>query len=184
MISLIKPTGIYSSIDVMTSRCQELIDSVGWGEKNQIGLTKRPSDHDNWFEAAGTLYDRQKKIYLGHEHEFTEFNSISTELITEISKVLVQENCKFGRIRLLRLLPKTGLTVHRDLETRYHYVLSTNQRSYMCFNNIDNTDPDCKAQCYHIPLDGQWYLCDTTATHWVYNGGDTDRIHLVINRLS
>ena len=79
-----------------------------------------------------------------------------------------------GRVRYMRLMPKTGLTVHRDSEHRLHYVLETNPYSYVC-NHLENA-----ALCRHLPADNNFHLVDTTQDHFVYNGGKTERIHLVI----
>ena len=179
MIDLIKPTGILSDYNVMIASSNEIVNTVGWGDKNQIGLTSRI--HGDWRDAVGSLYDRNTKTYSASERDFQFFNSIPLDIKNELLRLKELTGINFGRIRLMNLLPKTGLSVHKDSESRYHYVLKTNSRAYFCFNKSLDNDPDCQAVCYHIPCDGQWYHCDTRQTHWVYNGGDTDRIHLVVN---
>jgi hypothetical protein len=77
----------------------------------------------------------------------------------------------------MRLMPKTGLSVHADFECRYHYVLETNKYAY--FGEAVN-DNELSAKCYNIPADGSFYRVDTTKEHFVYNGGWEPRIHLVI----
>ena len=51
---------------------------------------------------------------------------------------------------------------------------------FRSFNTNNDEYLGIKANCYHLPMDGQWYKVDTTKTHWVYNGGDSPRIHLVV----
>ena len=79
----------------------------------------------------------------------------------------------------MRLMPKTGLTVHADFEMRYHYALVTNPNAFFGEKGGEN---DVAATCYHIPADGNFYRVDTTRHHFVYNGGWEPRIHLVICR--
>lgn len=178
----IKPTGIYASQSEINECVESIILKTGWGDTNQIGLKKRNSIiGDDWFDSTGRLYDRKTNTFRAKEEEFSLFNGIPDVLLEQLQLLEKKENFVSGRIRIMKLMPKTGLTVHSDLETRYHYVVKTNDKSYMCFNDIDHSDSDCRAACYHIPQDQQWYFCDTTKTHWVYNGGDSDRIHIVVN---
>jgi len=93
--------------------------------------------------------------------------------ILELAEV---EGINIGRVRYMRLLPKTGLTVHRDFEQRYHYVFDTNPNSFFGFK----THGDVSAECYHMPQSEFFYKVDTTLDHFVYNGGWEPRIHLVI----
>ena len=78
----------------------------------------------------------------------------------------------------MRLLPKTGLSVHSDTSERYHLVIKTNKDAFIAqtMNNIG-----IAAVCYHIPADTTFYKVDTTKKHFVYNGGNEERIHLVIS---
>lgn len=183
MTPLIKPTGLQVNIDLINRDCDQLIRQVGWGQQNQIGLNSRDQADNIWFDAAGSLYNRTTKEFIGREQDFCNINPLPTYLRDQLLKLQQSVDIKFGRIRIMRLLPKTGLTVHSDSEPRYHLVLKTNQWCYFCFNESQpdqHQDQDCRAYCYHIPLDSQWYFCDTTKTHWVYNGGQTERIHIVV----
>lgn len=178
-----RATGIHVDINQMVTDCQTVINSVGWGGKSQIGFKHRPHSTDPWFDSAGTLWDFENKKYHSQESDFSEWNAVPNSLKFAIGNLAELEKVKFGRIRLMRMVPKTGLTVHRDSHTRYHFVITTNPKSYFCYNIDAAQGSECRALCYHMPCDGQWYHCDTTRTHWVYNGGDSDRIHLVCNVL-
>lgn len=180
-MDFIRQTKIFSDLSCMKQSINHIIQQVGWGLKDQIGLTYRPGSNDSWFDAAGSLYDRGTKAFIAQEKDFTEYNPIPEFLRNSINLLSINENIKFGRIRIMRLVPRRGLSVHYDSETRYHYVIDTNPKSYLCLNNNQASGLEPRAQCYHIPMDGQWYHIDTRQTHWVYNGGDTDRIHIVIS---
>jgi hypothetical protein len=78
-------------------------------------------------------------------------------------------------------LGNSRLSVHKDKEIRYHLVLKTNNNSYICQHiNASQNSLNPIAVCYHIPKDGNWYKVDTKRNHWVYNGGNEERIHLVV----
>jgi hypothetical protein len=74
----------------------------------------------------------------------------------------------------MRLMPKTGLSVHADSSVRYHFVLKTNPHAYIAHTF------QAGALCFHIPADDTFYKVDTTKHHFVYNGGHEPRIHLVV----
>ena len=147
---------------------------------NQIGLTYRPNAKFPWFDASGSLYDKEQKHFTGTEQDFTEWNPIEKYTKSVIEQLSDMMRIKFGRIRYMRLLPKTGLSVHHDFESRYHLVLKTNPNCYFldCVPVIETA-----TRGYHIPADGFFYRVDTTRNHTVYNGGWEPRIHLVLNEV-
>lgn len=156
---------------------QKIVDGNRVYHANQIGLTYRAGSTHPWFDASGSLYDSDLKHFTGKETDFTEWNSVGEYTRTHILKLGEQLGIKFGRIRYMRLMPKTGLSVHFDFEPRYHYVLKTNQYAYF---GRSQPEGDLAAKCYHIPADGHFYKVDTTKEHFVFNGGWEPRIHLVI----
>lgn len=173
-----------SDYDRMITECDTLIKTISWMSTNQIGLNCRPGVHNKWTDAAGSLQNRQTGERRANEWDFTEWNLNNDNYIRQQIEHLAElESAKLGRIRIMRLMPKTGLSIHADLEIRYHYVLYTNPKSFFCFNETvpnSNSVLPVKALCYHIPRDYHWYKVDTTKVHWVYNGGETDRVHLVV----
>lgn len=175
----IKKLDFTADIELINQDLKDILNVTEWGIENQIGLTHRSVLQKNkWKDCVGSLYDREKEIDIANEQEFTQFNNESPEYVKSIliqfSKV---ENFKIGRVRFMRLLPKTGLTVHADTSIRYHLVLDTNPHAYIA-HALPSYSPS--AICYHIPKNGHFYRVDTTHPHFVYNGGQTPRIHLVI----
>lgn len=160
----------------------ENIDFNNKWHNNQIGLKHRIGSTDIWKDCIGSLYSREKSTFIAKESDFTEWN-LSNDSYTknQISILCAHYKLSIGRVRLMRLLPKQGLSVHRDAEIRFHLVLKTNEKAYIC-NNIDtvNNSLNVIANCFHLPSDSYWYKADTTQVHWVYNGGETERIHLVV----
>lgn len=177
-----------ADLDKMLQDFNNTVATVGWPEKrfeyqnrsyaaNQIGLTYRPGSPQPWFDASGSLYDKEQQSFIGQESDFTEWNNVGSYTKSVIETLGEKFNTKFGRIRYMRLMPKTGLSVHPDFEQRYHFVLTTNKYAYF---GDSTEDQDIKAKCYHVPSDGHFYKVDTTREHFVFNGGWEPRIHLVL----
>jgi hypothetical protein len=177
-----------ADLDKMIKDLDNTVSQIGWLEKmfedqgrayhaNQIGLTYRKGSQHPWVDASGSLYDKELKHFVGKETDFTEWNSVGPYTKFVIEQLGKQIGIQFGRIRYMRLRPKTGLSVHADFEPRYHFVLKTNPNSYFLDCTPDN---ELNAKAYHIPADGFFYKVDTLRNHSVFNGGWEDRIHLVI----
>jgi len=150
-----------------------------WDDDHQIGLTHRPRATNLWKDSVGSLYTNGKSSGVS-EHEFTELNTQIPETFRTLLLDFAQsQNIKLGRVRIMRALSKRGLTVHRDDSVRYHLVLKTNIDSFFGFRDLKQVD-GVVAKCYHMPLDSHFYKVDTTKFHFIYNGGKTERIHLVI----
>lgn len=145
---------------------------------NQLGLTHRPNTANPWIDAGGSLVDPKTGTVYGKESDFSVLNPqvpVYTKQI--LDQLAMHEGVSFGRIRFMRLMPKTGLTIHADSEARYHLVYETNKGAL--FGHYTGEDPEV-AKCYHIPADGHFYKVDTRLPHFVYNGGWEPRVHLVI----
>lgn len=145
---------------------------------NQIGIRHRPGANDQFLDASGGLYDKVSKTFIAKESDFSEFNDLAGDYTKQVLEDLAsKEGFKLGRIRYMKLMPKTGLSVHPDFEVRYHFVFETNKYAYFGDSTVDG---DIKAKCYHVPADGHFYRIDTTREHFVFNGGWEPRIHLVV----
>ncbi len=89
---------------------------------------------------------------------------------------------QFGRENVLgvtyfNLAPNSALHRHRDMNgnllfgvMRLHVPLKTNPQALM----------EVQKKFYHLPVDTLWAL-DTSGLHALQNGGDQNRIHLVID---
>jgi hypothetical protein len=188
MTRFITKTDITADYQLMYKDLTDLINLVGWPEKttidgrhypaNQLSLKCRKNAVNQLMDAAGNLYDKEKGEFISKESDFSEWVDVVPEYTKNVILDLEnRENIKFGRIRLMRLMSKTGLSVHKDFEHRYHYVYDTNPNSFFG----ERLEGDVTAQCFHIPNDSHFYIVDTTREHFVYNGGWEPRIHLVMN---
>lgn len=157
---------------------ETILEKTTW-HNNQIGLTYRPGAKDPWNDSTGSLYDRINNIELVKESEFTEFNTNTPSYLTHILNTLCEiQNFEIGRARFMRLLPKSGLSVHSDTSERYHLVIKTNIDAFIAHTMKAS---GMAAICFHLPDNATFYKVDTTKKHFVYNGGSEERIHLVIS---
>jgi hypothetical protein len=170
---------ISANLQKMNEDLQETVKKVDWGVENQIGLTHRKGSTDPWKDCIGSLWNKETNKRIINEEEFTEINleapSYTIERLKELS---FAENINIGRVRYMRLLPKTGLSVHKDSTIRYHFALDTNEHSYIY--HTSRIPGQIKTLGYHIPNDGHFYKVNTQIEHYVYNGGNSPRIHIVI----
>ena len=81
----------------------------------------------------------------------------------------LSKHYRIGRVRVLKLNPRTSLSYHRDPENRIHIPIVTNPGALMIVNN----------EAYHMEADGSTYYMHTLAYHSAFNGGSSPRIHLV-----
>ncbi len=182
----IKKLELNADLDQVRRDVDNILTLQPWPEGNQIGLNYRPNASNPWLDAAGSRYVK----FSGQtplEKDFSVWNPAVPAYITQQVELLkAAENCGLGRVRIMRLMPKTGLSVHFDVETRFHLVIKTNPNAYIahCVKEArtDSVLPSTSIS-YHMPADGHWYEVDTRQMHYVYNGGHEERIHLVACRL-
>ena len=172
-MKFIKKLSLSSDLNEMTNGLNDILNINPWDTSNQIGLNYTPGATNTWQDNTGSISTRfgGKERY---ESDFIEWNIFSKYIKDQLNMLADIENINLGRVRFMRLNSKTGLSVHEDTGVRYHYVISTNIHSYIM--EIRNN----MLMGYHLPADSNWYKVDTTRKHTVYNGGWTDRIHLVV----
>lgn len=149
-----------------------------WGSHNQIGLNYRIGASNVWFDNIGSLYDKETKMPVARESDFSQWSpEFPTYVKTAIEMLEAEEKIKVGRIRFMRCMPKSGLSYHLDAQDRYHLAIETNPHAFF-IGAVQGTKE--LAHCFHIPRDNHFYRLTTTIEHTVYNAGITPRIHLVI----
>lgn len=166
----------------MLMEANTILGSINLAPENQISLKSKIGSENKWKSGVGSFYDFNSQSFNDAEVNYTEWNLPEDNFIRkEIIELEKKFNFISGRIRIMSLAPKQGLTVHQDQEIRYHYVLETNPYSYFCHNiaKFENIATPVGV-FYHIPDDGHWYKVDTTKTHWIFNGGKTRRVHIVV----
>lgn len=185
-MKFITKTNVQINLQQVQQELNKLLEIYPWPEPkfdtgapgDQIGLTHRTGAEDIWNDAMGSLYDPETKTFVAKESDFCNYNPYLGEYTKHaIDQLATQENVNFGRIRFMKIKSKRGLSIHKDLEPRYHLVIHTNPGAL--FGEYFGTE-ETVAKCYHLPADGNFYKVDTTRNHFVYNGGWEDRVHLVL----
>ena len=135
---------------------------------NDRGLT----DEFDPYEGLGTAFDDESKKLKFREMEFVRYapDLQDSELLNSIKKV-EGLGLKVGRARIMLLKPRTCYSFHFDATERVHLVIKPEARAVMLF------EPNI---IINIPYDYRFHLVDTTRTHTAMNGGDKERIHLVM----
>jgi hypothetical protein len=109
------------------------------------------------------------------EKDFDKINSFfKNSDVERLLSSLEDDGYKHGRVRIMRMSPKTVYSYHMDCEPRLHFALQTNENSMLIIDD----------KVYRIPADGKGYWADTTKLHTAVNASlDAFRIHLVIDLL-
>ena len=147
---------------------QEVLELITplFSENSQISVTCRPGANDPLTDAIGWLPEGTLEA---------DYREITEPFIgTVVERLLLNLPFMFGRTRLMRMQPKSCLSVHADPTRRYHYAITTNPGCYIVGVN------DETGTFHHIPADGQLYEMDAHKMHTAMNSGNRDRIHLVI----
>ncbi len=82
---------------------------------------------------------------------------------------VLSHHFRLGRVRVLKLNPRTSLSYHRDPENRLHIPIITNPGALMIVDS----------EAHHMRADGTVYYMQTKRYHTALNGGSEPRIHLV-----
>ena len=133
---------------------------------NQVGVTARIGVSEPLYDSVGWIPDGFAE---GDYSEITEpFRGTTFETFLKALPF------KYGRTRLMRMRPKSCLSIHADPAPRYHLALSTNPACYII--GVSGAE----GLFYHIPADGRLYEMDAHKMHTAMNSSREDRIHLVV----
>ncbi len=146
-----------------------------FAQYQQISLSS--STGEDFFDGIGSLYDYKLKAMTRNTSDYTIMhksiqNSSLIDIFDVAKEFVTQFNRKVGRIRLMRLNPKTCLSLHVDLdEWRLHIPLKTNPGAFFVVNN----------NVMRMPKVGSLYLLNTRDPHTAVNASFETRDHLVFD---
>lgn len=166
------------SFDVLKlqSALVQALEKVSYKGKavNCISLTRIPKDEDSdprgiyWTKPTSSEQEEQRESFVD-ESMYTEFHpELIDSYLYEVYQTLC-EHYKLGRVRLLKLFPRTALSWHRDPEARIHIPIITNPGSILVVDNFAT----------NISADGSAYFMNTKKYHTAINGGEEARVHIV-----
>jgi hypothetical protein len=166
--------------------------AVGWTENNQIALSCQRDECglpcQELAHGSATLYSKVGGEMVRDDEWYDDFiPGFKHTYFYTIWNELKEEYGNVYRMRLMKLKYKECLSFHLDFYKRYHIPIITNDRSFLFINEANEipwiTD-DIRVPgivTYHLPAMGNMYLVDTLKYHAAYNGGNSDRIHLVFS---
>lgn len=132
----------------------------------------------DWFDGTGSLYDYMSGEFTRTTSEFNKTNPLLEDsYIGSVIKAVRAfakntDVVNIGRIRIMRLKPKTCYTLHQDPEEfRYHIPLYTSSSALFIVDN----------EVGKMPTTGLLYRFKTNAPHTAVNASFHERVHLVFD---
>jgi hypothetical protein len=155
------------NLRALRASAEAILKRFPFNEKRQVCLTHRAE-----------IVDSSQKVYggtgpLNHGSEF-DFGVLNEDFhgtyLYDFFKG-AQRRWKLGRTRLMLLPPRVCYPMHQDVSPyRYHIALQTNEYCFFTFAD---------GKMFHVPADGHIYRLNGTRIHSAFNGGKTERIHIV-----
>lgn len=159
---------------------------LSWENTNQICINTLPTHPDDYLIGCGSLEldwhnqhtivhdDGTQEIYVPklknprQESDFDTLCSVYKHTLFEDVYQHLNRKYSLGRVRLMKMKPKTCLSWHKDLCARLHFPIKTQDGCIMVIEN----------EVMHMPADTWWYT-NTHNKHTAVNASNQDRIHLV-----
>jgi hypothetical protein len=160
--------------------------SVSWTGHKQICLNTTADEPDNFSLGAGSLVNDwdnrtinqktdglqsidipRKSVILTEKH----FTTLCSQFIgTSFEKLYrdLESRYVLGRVRIMKMDPKTCLSWHVDTTPRLHYPLQTQEGCLMVIED----------EAKFLPRHA-WHLTNTVKKHTAFNGSTSTRIHIV-----
>lgn len=161
---MIRATDIIQDVESVRRDVADVLDRLK--EQGQLSVTSRPGASEPLLDAIGWLpEDASEADYSVVNEEFR--GGAIEELLNKLP-------FRHGRVRLMRLAPKTCLSIHADSTRRYHYAVNTSPDCYL----VEMNGPE--GTFHHIPADGRLYEMDARLIHTAVNTGREGRVHIVI----
>jgi hypothetical protein len=156
---IVKTISKFDNFETLKLKTIELLDKL---QIDQISLQVKKNDN-SWNESTGWLDSVIDEI---------SFNTIHPELKDTVFDELIQSiNYKVVRLRIMRMLPNTSYSIHKDPLFRIHIPIVTNDKCAFLFPENDYMK--------HMPADGSIYWTNTKLTHTFVNWSNKPRIHIV-----
>ena len=106
---------------------------------------------------------KQKHSYKLSDFKYPIFDMPYTNnLITELGMY---------HTRYMYLNPKNCYSYHKDYTKRIHIIVNTNKDCWLVIEK----------QIYHLPINGSYFIVDTTKMHTAVNTSNEGRIHIIGN---
>lgn len=145
-----------------------MLDSVPVEWKDQLAVTSRSGN--DLLDGIGSI----NEYPATEERDFCKLNSFfKGSSIEKVLNSLYADGYSHGRVRIMRMGPKSTYTYHMDCETRLHFALKTTPKAMFIIDD----------EVFRVPADGQGYIINTTSLHTAVNASLESRIHIVFDLL-
>lgn len=146
------------------------------GELSQQLCLNCVENNNDFLFGAGSLYrkyhnDKEIQVRVQDaklEQDFTSLCSVFQGTGFEDLYDTLTEKYYVGRVRVIKLKPRSCLSWHRDTHMRLHYPLKTNEGCKMIVGD----------ETMHMSPHN-WWKMNTLKWHTAINAGDQDRYHIV-----
>ena len=174
MDDIFRKLNIHFDIEALRKAYERAAGEIGFSGElvNCISLTHKDSSADETRGIFWTRNNNYEEIQIERFVDETAYKVFEPLLMDSYFKNVydvLSRHFTLGRVRILKLNPRTCLSYHRDPENRLHIPIITNPGALMVVNN----------ECLHMKADGDVYQMKTMQYHTALNGGDIERIHLV-----
>ena len=156
---------IQGKIDIQQALAQfdPIIQNMDETGVDQFGLTGRVDSDRNLDFGEGKTRRGVKLQEWNHWRDDSYNSAWLRSFLDELSPRII------GRIRVMRMRPRSCYSWHKDLTPRIHVPLITHRDNFMVINN----------ESTHLYRGVYWWT-DTTKFHTAMNCSDKDRFHIVI----
>lgn len=176
MDHLVKKLSLKVDVEALRQEVTEILSRFPFTEdQGQLNLLTRNAENQDPYESAQSLYD-DNLLPICREHDFRHFLKPWQDghICRLYSALKESTGTELGRLRLMRLRPKTCYSFHVDDNCRYHLALQTRRTCFLAF----------REGLFHVPSDGHLYWVNTLQAHSAFNASNVDRIHLVFSSAS
>ena len=167
---------LYFDIERLQEDLNKIYAAVQYKEGAVCGISLTTPADGSEEDARGIFWTKPNASGAEEQREEHVDESIYTKFIEEAKDTYYYEvyktlcaHYKIGRVRVLKLKPRTSLSWHRDPEPRIHIPIVTTPGSLVAVENFAT----------NMPANGYAYFMNTAKYHIAMNGGEEDRIHLV-----
>lgn len=141
----------------------------------QLAFTEFGGDQHNFdYKVNGTVYNDPND----DERNYNKLNDLCSDFWKNIRSTF---KSPVTRMRLAKMSPHSKIAAHKDYDTDYsirvHIPIFTNKDCFFFMKRPGSS----KISSKHMEANGSCWFFNQGMEHWVINGGDEERIHLILS---
>ena len=183
-------------LEKVRTEVQRAVDLFGWSTGDHICLI-HPWEDPGYHNPFG---DSASKRTWQAGRKMSDFKwpnrTFGDSYLFEIWNTLrYSTGIPVARMRIARIRPNRCYSFHNDEERRLHLAVDTNSKAFFVVSEYPRDSNNMPVypeprfvmenlHSYHVSADGFFYNLDANHAHTAFNGGQTERIHLVIETIN